>query len=413
MLLDLGAHRQARRARRDDEPGLPAGAELGVDGGDDHVHVGDPAVGGPGLLAVEDPLVGRLVVAGARPQRGHVGAGVGLGDAERADLRLVDGAVALRHPLAELLARAGGEDRGDGERRAHDRHPDPGVAPEQLLVDDRQQQAGLVGVELRQRLEAVEADLRRLLDQRPGRLLALVPLRRGGADDVLGESVDPVAHVALVLAELHRERASGELFGNGLHRMGTIMTYAPAEDRYDRMPYRRCGRSGIKLPAISLGLWNRFGDDTPHREPARDHPPRLRPRHHPHRPGQQLRPALRLGRDQLRPDPARGPAALPRRADHLVQGRLRHVARPVRRVGLAQVPAGEPRPEPGADGPGVRRHLLLAPLRPGHAAGGDDRRARHRRPVRASALYAGISSYSAERTAEAVADRELARHADR
>ena len=29
------------------------------------------------------------------------------------------------------------------------------------------------------------------------------------------------------------------------------------------MPYRRCGRSGIKLPAISLGLWNRFGDDTP------------------------------------------------------------------------------------------------------------------------------------------------------
>ncbi len=41
------------------------------------------------------------------------------------------------------------------------------------------------------------------------------------------------------------------------------MTYAPAADRYDRMPYRRCGRSGIKLPAISLGLWNRFGDDTP------------------------------------------------------------------------------------------------------------------------------------------------------
>jgi L-glyceraldehyde 3-phosphate reductase len=41
------------------------------------------------------------------------------------------------------------------------------------------------------------------------------------------------------------------------------MTYVAAEDRYDTMPYRRCGRSGIKLPAISLGLWNRFGDDTP------------------------------------------------------------------------------------------------------------------------------------------------------
>src|ERR1044072_6642659 len=41
------------------------------------------------------------------------------------------------------------------------------------------------------------------------------------------------------------------------------MPYLAAEARYDSMPYRRCGRSGIKLPAISLGLWNRFGDDTP------------------------------------------------------------------------------------------------------------------------------------------------------
>ena len=39
--------------------------------------------------------------------------------------------------------------------------------------------------------------------------------------------------------------------------------YAPAEDRYDRMPYRRCGRSGLKLPAISLGLWWNFGSVRP------------------------------------------------------------------------------------------------------------------------------------------------------
>ena len=39
--------------------------------------------------------------------------------------------------------------------------------------------------------------------------------------------------------------------------------YVPAEDRYERMPYRRCGRSGLKLPAISLGLWQNFGDDRP------------------------------------------------------------------------------------------------------------------------------------------------------
>jgi aryl-alcohol dehydrogenase-like predicted oxidoreductase len=42
------------------------------------------------------------------------------------------------------------------------------------------------------------------------------------------------------------------------------MPYNAAEDRYDgSMPYRRCGRSGIQLPAISLGLWNNFGDDKP------------------------------------------------------------------------------------------------------------------------------------------------------
>ena len=40
--------------------------------------------------------------------------------------------------------------------------------------------------------------------------------------------------------------------------------YRPADSRYDRMPYRRCGRSGLLLPAISLGLWHNFGHDTPH-----------------------------------------------------------------------------------------------------------------------------------------------------
>ena len=41
------------------------------------------------------------------------------------------------------------------------------------------------------------------------------------------------------------------------------MTYVPAPDRYDRMLYRRSGRSGLKLPAISLGLWWNFGHDRP------------------------------------------------------------------------------------------------------------------------------------------------------
>jgi L-glyceraldehyde 3-phosphate reductase len=41
------------------------------------------------------------------------------------------------------------------------------------------------------------------------------------------------------------------------------MTYIPADDRYERMTYRRCGRSGLVLPAVSLGLWHNFGHDRP------------------------------------------------------------------------------------------------------------------------------------------------------
>ena len=39
--------------------------------------------------------------------------------------------------------------------------------------------------------------------------------------------------------------------------------YTPAETRYDTMQYRRCGKSGVMLPAISLGLWHNFGNITP------------------------------------------------------------------------------------------------------------------------------------------------------
>ncbi len=56
-------------------------------------------------------------------------------------------------------------------------------------------------------------------------------------------------------------------FSNRIHLQsfvkGTAMTYVAAEDRYERMTYRRCGRSGIKLPLISLGLWHNFGGDRP------------------------------------------------------------------------------------------------------------------------------------------------------
>lgn len=43
------------------------------------------------------------------------------------------------------------------------------------------------------------------------------------------------------------------------------MSYSPDSDRYQNMIYRQCGQSGLKLPAISLGLWHNFGNDFPHK----------------------------------------------------------------------------------------------------------------------------------------------------
>src|ERR671929_191851 len=42
-----------------------------------------------------------------------------------------------------------------------------------------------------------------------------------------------------------------------------VMTYVPDAGRYERMRYRRCGRSGIQLPEMSLGLWQNFGEERP------------------------------------------------------------------------------------------------------------------------------------------------------
>jgi aryl-alcohol dehydrogenase-like predicted oxidoreductase len=48
-----------------------------------------------------------------------------------------------------------------------------------------------------------------------------------------------------------------------LAERGPMSAYVPDPERYDKIPYRRCGRSGLQLPAISLGLWQNFGDDHP------------------------------------------------------------------------------------------------------------------------------------------------------
>ena len=45
--------------------------------------------------------------------------------------------------------------------------------------------------------------------------------------------------------------------------MFAVMAYLAAADRDDSMTYRRCGRSGLDLPAVSLGRWQNFGDGSP------------------------------------------------------------------------------------------------------------------------------------------------------
>ena len=66
----------------------------------------------------------------------------------------------------------------------------------------------------------------------------------------------------LLLCTRARSPAKG-LHHNAPDKGGSLMTYIPSPTRYDGMTYRRCGRSGLLLPAISLGLWPNFGDITP------------------------------------------------------------------------------------------------------------------------------------------------------
>ena len=225
VLVELLALAEALRARRYDEAGLAAGLEVGVDDGGDDVDVGDAAVGRPGLGAVDDPLVGGLVVAGTGAHRADVAAGVGLGGAEGAELEVARGAEHLRDPLEHLLLGAVAAHAGGGQRRTDDRQADAGVAPAQLLHGDRDAEAGRVEALGGEEVHRVDAGLGGLLDDGPGELLLLVPLRGGGTDDVGGEAVQPLparggrrsaaksrsAHAAMLLAswvedpQIHRD----------------------------------------------------------------------------------------------------------------------------------------------------------------------------------------------------------------
>jgi L-glyceraldehyde 3-phosphate reductase len=180
------------------------------------------------------------------------------------------------------------------------------------------------------------------------------------------------------------------------------MPYLAAEDRYENMPYRRCGRSGVKLPAISLGLWNRFGDDTPLQN-QRDI----------------IRRAFDLGITHI--DLANNYGPPPGSAETNFGRILREDLRPYRDELIISSKAGYDM-WPGPYGEWGSRKYLIASCDASLARMGleyVDIFYSHRfdpdtpleetigaldQIVRSGkALYAGISSYSAERTAEAVA----------
>ena len=189
------------------------------------------------------------------------------------------------------------------------------------------------------------------------------------------------------------------------------MIYDAAGDRYDSMTYRRCGRSGLKLPAISLGLWHNFGHDRPCDTPARHLPARVRPRRHPLRPGQQLRPAVRRAEENFGRMLATDFRPLPRRAGHLHQGRVRHVARPVRRVGFPQVP-DSPRWTSRCAGWAWTTSTSSTRHRPDPDTPLEETMGALDAAVRAGkALYVGISSYPPSQTREAAAILRRAGHA--
>ena len=180
------------------------------------------------------------------------------------------------------------------------------------------------------------------------------------------------------------------------------MTYIAADDRYDQTPYRRCGRSGIDLPEVSLGLWQNFGDDRP-------------------LDGQRaiLRRAFDLGVIHFDLANNYGP---PYGSAELNFGRLmREDFRPYRDELIISTKAGYDM-WPGPYGDHGSRKYLLASLdqslsRMGleyvdifysHRADPDTpleetMGALHTAVQSGRALYAGISSYSAERTAQAAA----------
>ena len=183
--------------------------------------------------------------------------------------------------------------------------------------------------------------------------------------------------------------------------MNITPRYLADEDRYDgRMPYRRTGASGLKLPEVSLGLWHNFGDDR-----TLDSQRAI------------LRRAFDLGVTHFdlanNYGPPYGSAESnfgtlfaqdfrPYRDELVISTKAGYDMwpGPYGEWGSRKYLLASPRPVAGAHGPGLRRHLLLAPFDP-ETPLEETMGALATAVQQGKALYVGISSYSPEKTHEA------------
>ena len=173
-----------------------AGLLVGL--GVDREPVGVAAVGDEALGAVDDVLVAACWTAVVRMPR-DVGAGVGLGQAEGRQTRLIDEPPEVL-PL-ELLA-ASEEQRAGREPVRAERRADPRAAPGELLLDQAAFEVGgaRASVDVRD-LRVHQPQLPGLLDDRlrPGAVSVVLP--RDGSDLLRGEVVRHLAHAALLFSE--------------------------------------------------------------------------------------------------------------------------------------------------------------------------------------------------------------------
>ncbi len=167
---------------------------------------------------------------------------------------------------------------------------------------------------------------------------------------------------------LHTQRKEGEHTMNA-SETPIPLTYQFAQERYDTMLYRRCGRSGLLLPAISLGAHETFGSyrDIEATRACLYHAFNLGITH--------FDLANNYGRPPGNAETVVGQILQGMPRDELIifeQSRLPHVARSLWRVALQEGPGGEPGPVTTTPEIRLCRYLLRAPSRSAYALRGDD-----------------------------------------